>query len=82
MLGIATVKGLCGGSFLISDDLDSVNPRRLRIAQVLLPVTGKSAVPLDLLEKEIPEVGTGGNNICPTDGKTVTAKSPRKCYAY
>ena len=56
VIGVATVKALCGGSFLVSDDLGSVSRRRLRVAQALLPVTGRAAVALDLLEKEVPEV--------------------------
>jgi hypothetical protein len=54
--GIATVKALSGGSFLISDDLGQVSSRRRKIAQALLPVTGRTAVALDLLDKEMPEV--------------------------
>jgi hypothetical protein len=69
VIGIATVKALSGGSFLLSDDLGSVSRPRIRVAQALLPVTGQAAVALDLLEKEMPEVlrlaftsrGTGGN---------------------
>ncbi len=56
VIGIATVKALSGGSFLVSDDLESVSRRRMRVAQAMLPVTGKAAVALDLLDREVPEV--------------------------
>lgn len=56
VIGIATVKALSGGSFLVSDDLQSVSHRRMRIAQVMLPVIGRAAIALDLLEREMPEI--------------------------
>lgn len=56
LVGIATVKALSGGSFLVSDDLSSVSRPRLRLAQAMLPVTGRAAVALDLLDREMPEV--------------------------
>ncbi|KAM3574851.1 hypothetical protein VYU27_003175 [Nannochloropsis oceanica] len=56
VVGIATVKALSGGSFLVSDDLESVSRSRMRIAQAMLPVTGRAAVALDMLEREMPEV--------------------------
>ena len=56
VVGIATVKALSGGSFLVSDDLESVSRPRMRVAQVMLPVTGRAAVALDVLEREMPEV--------------------------
>ena len=37
IVGIATVKALSGGSFVMSDDIGAVPPHRLRIAQQLLP---------------------------------------------
>ena len=45
-----------GGSFIISDDLATVSPGRMRVAQQLLPASNISAVPLDLLDKEMPEL--------------------------
>jgi hypothetical protein len=56
IIGIATVKGLCGGSFIVSDNLASIPSHRLRILQQLLPPTNISAVPIDLLSREMPEV--------------------------
>lgn len=56
VVGIATVKALSGGSFLVSDDLESVSRSRMRVAQAMLPVTGRAAVALDVLECEMPEV--------------------------
>jgi hypothetical protein len=56
IVGIATVKALSGGSFIISDDLAAVPARRLRLAQQLLPATNRAAIPLDLMEREMPEL--------------------------
>ena len=56
IVGIATVKALSGGSFVMSDDIGAVPPHRLRIAQQLLPATNRAAVPLDLLEREMPQL--------------------------
>ena len=55
-VGIATVKALSGGSFVMSDDIGAVPPHRLRVAQQLLPATNHAAVPLDLLEREMPQL--------------------------
>jgi len=56
LIGIATAKAMSGGSFIISDDLKTITPERIRIAQQLLPPTNVSAIALDLLDKEMPEV--------------------------
>lgn len=56
IVGIAVVKALSGGPFIISDNMASVSARRMRIAKQLLPPTGLSAVPIDLLDKEVPEL--------------------------
>ena len=55
-LSIATVKALSGGSLIISDNLEVVSQSRLEVIQQLLPVTGRAAVAIDLLEREIPEL--------------------------
>ena len=54
--GIASAKAMSGGSLIISDNLDAISARRLRIAQQLLPPTDVAAVALDLLERETPEL--------------------------
>lgn len=51
---LATVIGLTGGSLLLSDDLVSLPPERLEIAQVLLPSLGNRPEVLDLLEETTP----------------------------
>jgi hypothetical protein len=55
LVGIATVKAFSGGSFIISDDLDTITAKRFRMALQLLPPTNIAGVPLDLLRKEMPE---------------------------
>jgi alpha-galactosidase len=47
---LATVIGLTGGMVLDSDNLMKLNPGRTRIISLLLPVYGKSGVPLDLFD--------------------------------
>ena len=56
VIGIATVKALSGGSIIISDDLLKVSRDRLRIADNILPTIGLAAIPVDLLEREMPEI--------------------------
>lgn len=56
IIAIATVKGMCGGSFIVSDDLAAVPEDRMRIAQQLLPATNLSAVAVDLLDTAMPEL--------------------------
>ncbi|MCX8025477.1 MAG: alpha-galactosidase, partial [Thermanaerothrix sp.] len=51
---LASVIALSGGSFLISDNLTTLPPERLRIAQTLLPLIETSPEILDLLENEYP----------------------------
>ncbi|TAK67117.1 MAG: alpha-galactosidase, partial [Dehalococcoidia bacterium] len=51
----ATAIGLSGGMMLASDELDRVPPERLEIISMLLPVLPSSAVPVDLVERDIPE---------------------------
>ncbi len=51
----ATAIGLSGGMMLSSDDLDRAPAERLAIIWMLLPVLPKSAVPVDLIERDIPE---------------------------
>jgi alpha-galactosidase len=41
IIGIATVKAMSGGSFIISDDLATVPSRRIRLAQQLMPATNR-----------------------------------------
>lgn len=52
---LAAVIGLSGGMMLSSDDLDKVEPDRLELISMLLPVLPQSAVPVDLIERDMPE---------------------------
>jgi alpha-galactosidase len=47
---LTTVIGLSGGMVLSSDNLPKVSAARLDLISLLLPVYGRSAIPLDLLE--------------------------------
>lgn len=47
---LTTVIGLSGGMLLDSDNLPKLSPARLDLISLLLPVYGRSAVPLDLFE--------------------------------
>ncbi len=51
---LATAIALTGGSLLVSDDLPALPADRLRLAQVLLPVIGKTAEIIDLFESTPP----------------------------
>lgn len=51
---LATAIALTGGSLLVSDDLPALPEDRLRLAQVLLPVIGKTAQVIDLFESTPP----------------------------
>jgi alpha-galactosidase len=52
----ASVVGLSGGMILLSDDLPSLQLDRHRYITSLLPPSGESALPLDLFERETPEL--------------------------
>jgi alpha-galactosidase len=47
---LATVIGLSGGMLLSSDNLPKLSPARQELISLLLPVYGRSAVPLDLFQ--------------------------------
>jgi alpha-galactosidase len=47
---LATVIGLSGGMVLSSDNLPKLSPARRELISLLLPVYGRSAVPLDLFQ--------------------------------
>jgi len=51
----ATVIGLSGGMLLSSDDLDKLEPDRLDLISFTLPPLPHSAVPTDLMERDMPE---------------------------
>ncbi|MEN4011856.1 MAG: alpha-galactosidase [Bellilinea sp.] len=51
---LATAIALTGGSLLVSDDLPALPDARLRLAQLLLPVIGKTARVIDLYEANPP----------------------------
>jgi len=53
---LATVIALSGGMVFLSDKLSSLPPERLQIASLLLPPYGRSAQPLDLMERFPPSV--------------------------
>jgi alpha-galactosidase len=52
---LAAVIGLSGGMMLSSDDLDKVPADRLDIISMLLPVLPAAGVPIDLMERDMPE---------------------------
>jgi alpha-galactosidase len=54
--GIASCAALTGGLLLVSDDLKVVATSRMRIAEVLVPPTGRAATAHDVLLRETPEV--------------------------
>jgi alpha-galactosidase len=52
---MAAVIGLSGGMLLSSDDLDKVPVDRLEIVSMLVPPLPKSAIPADLMQRDMPE---------------------------
>jgi alpha-galactosidase len=52
---MASVIALSGGMTLSSDDLDKLPPDRVDILSMTLPPLPKSAVPLDLMQRDMPE---------------------------
>jgi alpha-galactosidase len=52
---LASVVGLSGGMMLSSDELEKVPPERLALISMLLPPLPRSAVPIDLMERDMPE---------------------------
>lgn len=53
---LATVIGLSGGMFLVSDDMSRLPPERQRYVAALLPVLGASATVPGWLDKDMPDV--------------------------
>jgi alpha-galactosidase len=53
---LATVIAMSGGMPLDSDDLTRLSPERRGMLARLLPLRGEAAVPLDLFEREVPQV--------------------------
>jgi alpha-galactosidase len=54
---LTTVIGMTGGMVLDSDNLPKVPPDRLRMISTLLPVYGKSALPIDLFQtQDVPSI--------------------------
>ncbi|MCC7358670.1 MAG: alpha-galactosidase [Anaerolineales bacterium] len=53
---LATVIGLSGGMFLVSDDMQRLPPERRRYVTALLPVLGQSAAAPGWLDDQMPEV--------------------------
>jgi hypothetical protein len=61
--GLAVVKAMSGGSFVLSDDLkcltnsdDEDITSRLRLLQQILPISGSAATAVDLLDRDISEI--------------------------
>lgn len=52
---LASVIGLSGGMMLSSDDLPLVPPERVELLSMLLPPLPRSARPLDIMERDLPE---------------------------
>ncbi|MDD5598779.1 MAG: alpha-galactosidase [Victivallaceae bacterium] len=52
----ATVTGLYGGSVILSDRMATLSQPRLEILKKIFPVNGITAVPVDFLKKDIPEI--------------------------
>lgn len=48
VISAASVVAMTGGMFLLSDDMEKVSESRLSIAKRIFPLTGVTAVPLDL----------------------------------
>jgi len=53
---LATVIAMSGGMVLDSDDLTRLSEERRRLLARLLPLRGAAAVPLDMFERELPQV--------------------------
>lgn len=51
---LATATAMTGGSLLLSDDLSTLSPDRLRIAEALLPMLGKRPEMPDWFDRETP----------------------------
>lgn len=51
---LASVIALSGGSLVLSDDLSELPPERIKIAQALLPLLGKSAQVVDWFDSSSP----------------------------
>lgn len=59
VVSAASVVAMTGGMFLLSDDMEKVSPERLSVAKRIFPLTGVTAVPLDLhstLNKGMPSI--------------------------
>ena len=74
-----SIFGLSGGLISISDDLNKVPMERINWFQRLLPPTGISAFPADLMEKKNPEIFFKYlNPATPTDGILVSVTNFEK----
>ncbi|MHA1384362.1 MAG: alpha-galactosidase [Candidatus Helarchaeota archaeon] len=51
-----TCIGLLNGYYFLSDDFDYVDEKQVSLVRKFFPYNGKSAIPLDLFESEIPEI--------------------------
>lgn len=59
VVSAASIVAMTGGMFLLSDDMQKVSDRRLSVAKRIFPLTGVTAVPLDLhstMNKGMPSV--------------------------
>lgn len=48
VVSAASIVAMTGGMFLLSDDMEKVSEARLSVAKRIFPLTGVTAVPLDL----------------------------------
>ncbi len=48
VISAASIVAMTGGMFLLSDDMEKVSEARLSVAKKIFPLTGVTAVPLDL----------------------------------
>ncbi|KAL7540605.1 hypothetical protein ACHAXR_010246 [Thalassiosira sp. AJA248-18] len=48
VVSAASIVAMTGGMFLLSDDMEKVSEKRLSVAKRIFPLTGVTAVPLDL----------------------------------
>ncbi|KAA8495593.1 Alpha-galactosidase [Porphyridium purpureum] len=55
IIGIASVVAMSGAMCLLSDDLSLVSEARMALAKSFSPATGKGAIALDLMDKQMPE---------------------------
>ena len=53
---LTTVLGMSGGAVVLSEDMPALKKDRARLLKLLLPPAGRSAVPLDIIDLDPPEI--------------------------